>query len=255
LIDVTQCVGCGACTAACKEENQLPGSPGAKLCATDYTVLEQHGDETFVRRMCMHCVHPSCASACPVGALRKTEDGPVIYDSKRCMGCRYCMVACPYGIPRYEWADTTPLVRKCQLCPQRVSKGQPTACAEACPTGATLFGERTQLIAEAWKRIAAEPDKYAQKVYGVEEAGGSCVLYIGPKTVLASVFPSRIPNESLPEKTWVVLSKIPAAVTVAGVGLLGVSWIINRRIALAKDTVSESGVETTHDQAGKGGLR
>jgi formate dehydrogenase iron-sulfur subunit len=123
-------------------------------------------------------------------------------------------------------------VRKCQLCPQRVAQGRPTACAEACPTGATTFGNRADLLAEAWKRIAADPKNYAQKVYGTQEAGGTSILIIGPQEVM-DAFDSRIPQESLPKKTWVVLSQIPTAVGVAGAGLLAVSWIIRRRMALA----------------------
>ncbi len=232
LFDANRCIGCGSCMDACKEENHLPASEGEVLSATDYTVLEELGDDLYLRRMCMHCLEPSCASACPVGALRKTEAGPVVYDFDRCIGCRYCMVACPFGVPRYEWSSTTPRVRKCQMCPHRVSEGRPTACAEACDEGATIFGERSQLLAEAWKRISAEPDRYVPRVYGAEEAGGTSVLIIGPPEIMAA-FDPRIPRESLPQKTWAVLSQIPTAVGVAGVGLLGVHWIINRRMSLA----------------------
>lgn len=231
LFDANLCVGCGACMDACKAENGLPESEGHVLSATDYTVLEERGD-FYLRRMCMHCIEPSCASACPVGALRKTDDGPVVYDFERCIGCRYCMVACPFGMPRYEWASMTPRVSKCQMCPQRVSQGKPTACAEACPTEATIFGERSHLLAEAWKRISEDPGAYAPRVYGSDEAGGTSILIIGPPQIM-DAFDARIPTESLPKKTWAVLSQIPTAVGVAGAGLLGVHWIIHRRMALA----------------------
>jgi formate dehydrogenase iron-sulfur subunit len=238
LFDANRCIGCGACMDACKSENDLPASDGEVLSATDYTVVEDRGNDLYLRRMCMHCLEPSCASACPVGALRKTADGPVVYDFDRCIGCRYCMVACPFGVPRYEWTSTTPRVRKCQMCPHRVSKGQPTACAEACDEGATIFGDRSHLLAEAWKRISAEPDRYAPRVYGAEEAGGTSVLIIGPPEIMAA-FDPRIPMESLPKKTWAVLSQIPTAVGVAGAGLLGVHWIINRRMMLAAGKASD----------------
>jgi formate dehydrogenase iron-sulfur subunit len=249
LFDANRCIGCGSCMDACKEENDLPASKEEVLSATDYTVLEDLGDDLYLRRMCMHCLEPSCASACPVGALRKTEAGPVVYDFDRCIGCRYCMVACPFSVPRYEWSSTTPRVRKCQMCAHRVSKGKPTACAEACPEEATIFGERSQLLAEAWKRISQEPDRYVKRVYGAEEAGGTSVLIIGPPEIMAA-FDPRIPMESLPKKTWAVLSQIPTAVGVAGVGLLGVHWIIHRRMTLAA-TAKENGDKP--DDTGKKG--
>lgn len=239
LFDANLCVGCGACMEACHEENGLPESDASVLSATDYCILEEVGD-VYLRRMCMHCLEPSCASACPVGALHKTAEGPVAYDFDKCIGCRYCMVACPFGVPRYEWSSTTPRVRKCQMCPHRVKEGRPTACAEACPAEATISGDRSELLAEAWKRIAAEPDKYAQRVYGTNEAGGTSVLIIGPPEIMA-VFDPRVPQESLPKKTWVVLSQIPTAVGTAGVGLLGVNWIIRRRMALAAERARANG--------------
>jgi formate dehydrogenase iron-sulfur subunit len=249
LFDANLCVGCGACMEACKAENHLPASDQAVLSASDYTVLEDRGDDLYLRRMCMHCVEPSCASACPVGALHKTPEGPVVYEFEKCIGCRYCMVACPFSIPRYEWTSMTPRVQKCQLCPQRVREGRPTACAEACPAEATVFGRREDLIALAWKRIAAEPDKYVSRVYGAEEAGGTCVLIIGPPEIMAA-FDPRIPRESLPQKTWVVLSQIPTAVGVAGAGLLAMNWIIRRRMALAQNGAP---AVDTHEDSGKGG--
>jgi formate dehydrogenase iron-sulfur subunit len=234
LFDANLCVGCGACMDVCKEKNELPKSDGLVLSAADYTVVEEAGSEgdLYLRKMCMHCLEPSCVSACPVGALTKTKEGPVVYEFDKCIGCRYCMVACPFSVPRYEWGSMTPGMRKCQLCPERVSKGLPTACAEICPTEATTFGKRVDLIARAWKRISNDPDNYAPRVYGSEEAGGTSVLIIGSREIM-DAFDPRIPKESLPKKTWVVLSQIPTAVGVAGAGLLGVNWIIRRRMALA----------------------
>jgi formate dehydrogenase iron-sulfur subunit len=180
----------------------------------------------------MHCLDPSCVSACPVGALQKSKEGPITYEFDKCIGCRYCMVACPFSVPRYEWASRTPRVSKCQMCHERVAKGGIPACAEECPVEATIFGERSALLAVAWRRISEDPDSYAPRVYGTDEAGGTSVLVIGPQEVM-DAFDPRIPRESLPKKTWAVLSQIPTGVGVAGAALLGVNWIIRRRIALA----------------------
>jgi formate dehydrogenase iron-sulfur subunit len=231
LFDANWCVGCGSCGEACAEKNDLPQDAEPGLSSDRFTSLEEH-DDWYLRRMCMHCVEPSCASACPVGALHKTEAGPVVYDFDKCIGCRYCMLACPFSVPRYEWSSLTPRVRKCQMCPDRLAVGRPTACAEACPAEATMFGERDEMIALARERIAESPDEYSPHIYGLEEAGGTCVLIIGSPELMATAFDDRIPDEALPEKTWVVLSKIPTAVGVAGAGLVGLNWIIRRRMKL-----------------------
>lgn len=249
LFDANYCVGCGACTEACIAENDLPEDAPDKLSQYRFTNLTETGDY-YLRKMCMHCVEPSCESACPVGALHKTADGPVVYEFEKCIGCRYCMVACPFEIPRYEWTSRMPKVRKCEMCHHRVEKGQMTACSEACPAEATIFGERDELIAEAWRRIADDPENYASKVYGLSEAGGTNVLVIGPEEVLTAGFDARIPNEPLPEKTWAVLSQIPTAVGVAGVSLLGLNWILQRRMKL----MNGAGVEVeeyVRDEGGK----
>ena len=135
------------------------------------------GDK-YMRHLCMNCLDPTCASVCPVGAMQKTAEGPVTYDVTRCIGCRYCMVACPFSVPKYEWDKTNPRVRKCDMCADRVRAGQQTACADACPTGATKFGERDALIAEARDRIAQNPGQYINHIYGLEEVGGTSVLLL-----------------------------------------------------------------------------
>ena len=117
-------------------------------------------DDKFMRKLCMNCEDPACASVCPVGALKKTALGPVTYDKHKCMGCRYCMAACPFGVPKYEWNKAVPGVRKCIMCAPRVAAGKPTACAEVCPTGATKFGDREELLKEARKRIQDNPGNY-----------------------------------------------------------------------------------------------
>src|SRR5882672_4893049 len=133
LYDATICIGCKQCEQACADQNKLPYDErtAAEPIQSEhkYTVVLNQSDK-FMRRLCMNCLDPACASVCPVGALRKTAAGPVIYESDRCMGCRYCMVACPFNVPKYEWAKALPKVRKCTMCSERVQAGLQTACAE-----------------------------------------------------------------------------------------------------------------------------
>jgi len=233
LIDITLCVGCNACQDACKEKNHLAGGKETSLSATAYTALEEHGD-VFVRRLCQHCEEPTCVSVCPVGAFTKTAQGPVLYDESKCIGCRYCMQACPFQVPRYEWSSTKPRVQKCRLCADRLAEGRQTACAEACPTGATKFGNRDDLIREAYARINAEPDKYVHKIYGQEEVGGTSILYITSVPFEKLGFNTRLDKTPLPSLTWNALEKIPSIVSVGSVFLAGVWWITNRREEVAR---------------------
>jgi formate dehydrogenase iron-sulfur subunit len=235
LIDTTKCLGCGGCTLACKEANALPPSDDRSLSATTWTSLEEH-QGVHVRRMCMHCENPACASVCPVGALHKSQEGAVTYDEDKCIGCRYCMVGCPFGIPRYEWSSATPRMRKCILCYETATKnGQPTACARACPSGATKFGERQALATEARQRIADAPDRYVDHVFGLAEVGGTSVLYLGAIEFARLGFSAQLRRESYPKLTWNVLSKLPKVASVAGLGLTGAWWLSRRREAVAEE--------------------
>jgi formate dehydrogenase iron-sulfur subunit len=230
LIDLTLCVGCNACQLACKETNKMPEPEKEEksLSVSAYTALDEY-DGVFVRRMCQHCEDPTCASVCPVGAFTKMPEGPVVYDVEKCIGCRYCMQACPFQVPRYEWSSTYPRVQKCVLCHERLAQGLPTACSEACPTGATKFGDRADLLKEAAERLAAEPDKYVQRIYGQQEVGGTSVLYISSVPFEQLGFKTTLQNTPLPQLTWNALSKIPGVVSVGGSLLFGIWWITNRR--------------------------
>jgi len=199
LNDSTRCIGCKACQFACKKENKLSaestigdaqafGEPiydsPRELSEQTYTLIQLHQDEksgetTFVKKQCMHCADAACQSACIVGALKKQKNGAVKYDADMCMGCRYCMVACPFNVPQFEWHKAIPSIKKCTLCSEtRLEKGQPTACASVCPAGAITFGKRSELLKIARARIAAEPERYLDQIYGEHEVGGTCVLYL-----------------------------------------------------------------------------
>jgi len=235
LTDLTKCIGCGACALACQEINGLPKrDKPSKLSETIWTAVRKEKGLN-IRQQCMHCLDPACVSVCPVGALRKTSEGPVIYDESRCIGCRYCMFACPFGIPKYQWDNPLPKIQKCVMCyGKRVQKGKQPACTSVCPTGATLFGDRSALIAEARSRISREPGRYVERIFGLDEAGGTSVLYLSPIDFEKLGFKANIRHQSYPKLTWEVLSKIPSIVSVGSVALVGVYWVVNRRMMMER---------------------
>jgi formate dehydrogenase iron-sulfur subunit len=198
------------------------------ISAHKLTAVETHG-EHFSRRLCMNCQQPACASVCPVGALQKTSLGPVVYNAEKCMGCRYCMQACPFQVPTYEWGQILPKMRKCDMCYARQSQGKLTACAEACPVGATMLGNRDELIAVAHQRIAGKPEAYYPKIYGIQEVGGTSVLFLSAVPFEQIGLCTHVPMGPLPETTWRVLELVPDLVSTGTVLLGGIWWITNRR--------------------------
>jgi formate dehydrogenase iron-sulfur subunit len=247
LYDATLCIGCKQCESACAEKNQLPYNDAVaaenRQSEHKFTVVLAKGDK-YMRRLCMNCADPACVSVCPVAALRKTEAGPVTYDAGRCMGCRYCMVACPFGVPKYEWNKLAPRVEKCTMCSDRVEAGQATACATACPTGATKFGERDELIAEAEQRMHEAPDKYVNHIYGLKEVGGTSVLLLSGVPFEEFGYPTDVVTEPMPALTYRVLTHVPDLVTLGSVLLGGIWWITNRRSEVAANEHPETRVET-----------
>lgn len=233
LVDITKCIGCGACQLACKTKNGLPEGEEKKLSSTAYTAIDDH-DGVYVRRLCMHCQNPTCASVCPVGAIQKTDPGPVVYTAEKCIGCRYCMQACPFQVPRYEWNHVTPKMQKCNLCYDRIAEGQQPACVEACPTGASIFEDRDEILREARRRIRENPDQYVQYIYGEGEVGGTSVLYLSSVPFGSLGFKTDVSKEPLPMLTWQALSKIPGVVLSGSVLLYGIWWITNRREEVRK---------------------
>jgi len=206
LVDTTLCIGCRKCEEACNRRNLLPRTSGSfsdrevlhsfrRPSENAFTVVNQFRGSpspdqtalpmTFAKVQCMHCLIPSCVSACIVGALTKAPDGAVVYDPTVCIGCRYCMVACPFEVLAYEY-DTAlaPRVRKCELCTgTTASGGADPACAAACPTETLVAGKRADLLAVAHHRLEGRPDRYVQKVYGEHEVGGTGWLYLTGRPV------------------------------------------------------------------------
>jgi formate dehydrogenase iron-sulfur subunit len=237
LVDITKCIGCHACEQTCKQIHGFPQDNEPALSATALTVVQEHGDK-FVRRMCMHCQDPACVSVCPVGALNKTVQGAVRYEGGKCIGCRYCMLACPFDVPKYEWSKLAPYVTKCDMCAERVLAGKPTACAEVCPTGATMFGDRDDLLAEAHRRIAENP-AYVRKIYGEMEVGGTSVFYISDVAFEDLGLVTAPMAQPLPTLSAAALGEVPTVVLVGGSLLAGLYWFTQRRQAVAAAEATE----------------
>ncbi len=236
LVDVTRCTGCNKCVDACVTANQLgdlkhiPQQEPDGLSAERWLAITESPEGGFVRKSCRHCLDAACVSVCPVGAMYQTPEGIVLYDSQKCMGCRYCMMACPFGIPRYEWDSATPLVRKCTLCYERLAEGKIPACVETCPEQVLAFGERSELLAVAHERIKQSPNKYLPTVFGEFEVGGTALMYISDVPLDFLGFNGAPGETAYPELTWEWLSKVPA-ITVGAAGLMtGLFWIIGRRM-------------------------
>jgi formate dehydrogenase iron-sulfur subunit len=247
LTDVTKCIGCEKCVVACKTANHLGDDVPRRwtaddgLTARNWTSIVRGPQRSYARKLCRHCLEPACVSACPVGAMQKTHIGAVVYDAAKCMGCRYCMLACPYGIPRYEWDMAVPYVRKCILCYDRIRVGQQPACTEICPTRATIFGDRTELLAEARRRIAEKPAVYIDKVWGETEAHGSSVLYVSNVDLALLTGGQPLPNDPLPEKTALAMGAVPYAFCGVLAAMGCINWVIARRIKLRKETSDGQG--------------
>ena len=235
LIDVTRCTGCQSCALACKAANGRPNptvEPTA-LSSDAYTFIDLRpnndaAEPLAVKRQCMHCQHPACVSACTVGALTKSAEGPVVYDSKKCIGCRYCQYACPFGVPTYDWNNPLGLIHKCEMCIERLQEGEVPACVADCPAGALRFGRRSDLLVQAHARISSNPGRYVDQVYGEFEAGGTSVLYLSGVPFSQLGLP-ELSGQSISHHAEAVMRKTPVVAASVAALATGLYWLTKRR--------------------------
>ena len=165
--------------------------------------------EVFVKKQCMHCWQPACTAACLTNAMFKTQEGPVIWKADKCMGCRYCMVSCPYNIPKFEYNEWNPDIQKCTMCYGRIKEGKRPACVEACPADALMFGQKRDLMEIARVRIYNHPRQYVRHIYGEQEVGGTGWLYLASVPFEQLGFPMHLGTTPYPEYTKEFLYSVP----------------------------------------------
>ena len=272
LVDLTKCFGCGSCTVACKMynknewiEDRAPTSgENATLADENWTVVQKCrlGKEPepcadpqvdgvsaptetdvneiwrFVKRQCLHCKEPACVSSCFATAFRKNESGAITYYPNLCVGCRYCMLACPFSVPKFEWSKPIPVLTKCMMCNSRIEKGDVPACVVVCPTDVMKFGEQEELLKEA-KEILASDKRYVQHIYGEGEAGGTAWIYISDKPFESLGFKMNVPKRSIPSYTKNYMHRTPIFGAVWAAVLACLYFITKRRSAVKDAAVNE----------------
>lgn len=248
LVDITKCIGCGSCTVACRLWNDLKTDKttpahgeNAELTDKNWTAVKykQVNKDSkqvwrFVKEQCLHCDDPACVSVCMSKALVKTPEGPVVYHPNLCVGCRYCMLACPFEIPKYEWEKKVPNLAKCQMCASKLSNGEPPACASVCPTNALKFGEKNELLALA-KNTIENNDSYVKHIYGEKEAGGTSWLYISDVPFEELGFITQVPTTALPHTTHEYLKFTPAIFLGGGALFTALNLYTKRRNKVAQE--------------------
>ncbi len=296
LFDGPGCIGCRACEDACKKKYNLPAieiTGATELPAEPtthkgtYTQPAELSAYTWIKvrrteiddakgfrtvhslRKCMHCIHPACVAACPVGALHKDDNGATVYDDKKCIGCRYCMLACPFGVPTYEWDKPVPFIRKCIFCPDLLAEEKPPACVTACSkrTKCITIGEREAQLALGRKMIAEGKgkgehggDKYVDHIYGEKEVGGTNWLYLSEEPFEISglrTFDSKILPADFQEKSWAgswgelsqstsepvtvnaerAMLAVPFALPGVAIIMSGLYWVFKRKDKLIQENV------------------
>lgn len=221
LTDTSRCIGCRQCEQACAREHGFP-DPGTgdsvfnetrNTSPTAYTVVNQfQTDEgiVYVKKQCMHCSQPACTAACLTKAMYKTKEGPVIWRKNKCMGCRYCMVSCPFEVPKFEYDSAFPKIQKCNMCWERQQAGKMPACVEACPVGVMIFGKRRDVLKEAMMQMYKQPEKYYRDmIYGQHMVGGTGWMFLSPVPYEQLGFRMDLGTTAYPEYTKEFLYAVP----------------------------------------------
>jgi Fe-S-cluster-containing dehydrogenase component len=252
LHDTTLCVGCRSCEVACKEVNGLPPDEKPvgdteifdsvrRTTDTSLTVVNRYvdaegeGSDVYRKLQCMHCNEPCCATVCPVHAFEKTPEGPVLYHAELCMGCRYCVMACPYYALAYEYEDPLkPKVMRCTMCYDRIKEGLLPGCAEACPMGAITFGTREELIEIGRERIRKFPDRYINHIFGEHEFGGTSWMILAGESFGTLGLDEGVVSEPLPAIATSYLGVVPLVITIYPGLLMGMYAFNKRQQAVAK---------------------
>jgi Fe-S-cluster-containing dehydrogenase component len=239
LVDTTRCTGCRSCELACAEAHGLPipdiedrtvFNSIRNTSVKQWTVVnrfETEKGEVFVKKQCMHCTQPACVAACLVKAMKKREEGPVTWD-ENCMGCRYCMVSCPFDIPKFDYDKPMGTIEKCNMCYERVKEGKLPACVEVCPNDALIFGKRRDILHEAKKRLYTSPDRYIQMIYGEEDAGGTGYIYISKLPFERLGFKVNLGRTPYPEYTKDFLYAVPVILILWPAFLTGINHLTKK---------------------------
>jgi len=252
LVDTTKCVGCRMCEFGCAHANAAanglekpsfdePLTSERTTSEKRWTAVQRHvvgGKAITAKRQCMHCLQPACASACLTRAMYKTPDGPIVWRSNKCMGCRYCMISCPFDVPKFEYHSAVPRIQKCNFCFARITAGERPACVASCNFGALTFGLRENLLDEARRRIYTEPGRYVTHVYGEREAGGTSWLYLSAVPFDQLGFRTDISDEAYPTRNRDFLFAVPQVDILVPLLLLGLS-----RVAAARNDPDDGGID------------
>jgi len=241
LVDTTKCINCKLCEIGWAEINGLETPDHSKEAisvyrpTTDkaYTVVNKYktkkGKKLSVKIQCMHCLSAGCQSACPVGAFHKEDEGAVTWH-ENCFGCRYCMVACPFDIPKFEYDTPAPEIKKCTFCfDQKLSKGETPACVSACPTDTLKFGKRSELIEHARKLIEANPDQYVDHIFGEKEVGGTSWMYLSSVPFDEIGFKTDMGEKAIPEYSKPFMDTVHVIDFVAPPLLLGMGYLAKKK--------------------------